>query len=204
MNLKNILITNKELGLQKNHEISLIKSGKKKYIGVINPLKPLSRKNKLKPTEYRVCWECLEILHFSKFGPRSKGWPDLNGNRHKPHCLHCDGVLQKRRHEAIPHHRLYLLAQRRAKRDKLPFDLTSDYIKSIWPKDNKCPILGTTFKFGIKNKHELATIDKMNPKKGYVKGNVVIISFRANQLKRDIEDIEIFNKLYQFYKKYKD
>ena len=32
MNLKNILITNKELGLQKNHEISLIKSGKKKYI----------------------------------------------------------------------------------------------------------------------------------------------------------------------------
>ena len=56
MNLKNILITNKELGLQKNHEISLIKSGKKKYIGVINPLKPLSRKNKLKPTEYRVCW----------------------------------------------------------------------------------------------------------------------------------------------------
>mgnify|MGYP001263881194 CR=1 FL=1 len=44
----------------------------------------------------------------------------------------------------------------------------------------------------------------MNPKKGYVKGNVVIISFRANQLKSDIEDIEIFNKLYQFYKKYKD
>ena len=46
--------------------------------------------------------------------------------------------------------------------------------------------------------------NKMNPKKGYVKGNVVIISFRANQLKSDIEDIEIFNKLYQFYKKYKD
>ena len=29
MNPKNILITNKELGLQKNHEISLIQSDKK-------------------------------------------------------------------------------------------------------------------------------------------------------------------------------
>lgn len=79
--------------------------------------------------------------------------------------------------------------------------ITEEYIKSIQPKDNKCPLLRTEFKSGMKNKDVLPSLDKVVRKKGYVKGNVQIISFRANQLKSDIDDFEIFKKLYEYCKK---
>ena len=53
----------------------------------------------------------------------------------------------------------------------------------------------------MKNKDVLPSLDKVVRKKGYVKGNVQIISFRANQLKSDIDDFEIFKKLYEYCKK---
>ena len=54
------------------------------------------------------------------------------------------------------------------------------------------------FKSGIKNKQVLPTLDKVVREKGYVKGNVQIISFKANNLKSDIDDFAIFKKLYDF------
>jgi hypothetical protein len=40
------------------------------------------------------------------------------------------------------------------------------------------------------------TIDKIDPKKGYVKGNVWIISFRANRIKYDasLEELALITK----------
>jgi hypothetical protein len=64
--------------------------------------------------------------------------------------------------------------------------------KELWGKGY--PILGTEFKSGIKNKHALPTLDKINPKKGYVRGNIAVISFRANQIKSDVTDINVFKK----------
>ena len=94
------------------------------------------------------------------------------------------------------------MAKGRAKKNNLPYNITEEYLKSIWPKDNKCPILGTEFKSGISNKHQLPTLDKIYPKKGYVRGNVAVISFRANQMKSDITDFKLFKKMYEYYKKY--
>ena len=84
----------------------------------------------------------------------------------------------------------------------MPYNITEEYLKSIWPKDNKCPVLGTLFKSGKANKYQLPTLDKIYPKKGYVKGNVAVISFRANQIKSDITDFNVFKKMYEYYKKY--
>ena len=54
----------------------------------------------------------------------------------------------------------------------------------------------------MKNKHDLPTLDKVIRKKGYVKGNVAIISHRANAIKSDVDDFEIFKKLYDYTKKF--
>ena len=62
--------------------------------------------------------------------------------------------------------------------------------------------MGTEFKSGLKNKHVLPTLDKVVREKGYVKGNVAIISFKANQIKSDVDDFEIFLKLYDYTKKF--
>jgi len=96
-----------------------------------------------------------------------------------------------------------IISYRRAKRDALPFDLTSDYIKSIWPKNNKCPVTKKEFLFGVKNRPRVATLDKILPNKGYVIGNVVIVSHMVNAFKSDITDIEVFKDMYDFYKNLK-
>ena len=69
----------------------------------------------------------------------------------------------------------------------LPFDLTVNYIKSIWPKDDCCPILKTPFEIAAKgsNRNTSASIDRVIPNKGYTQGNVVIISMLANRIKNN-------------------
>lgn len=74
-------------------------------------------------------------------------------------------------------------AKRRAAKKGVPFDLSGAYIYSILP--DKCPVFGTTFKFSG-NKvlgPSSPSVDRINPTQGYVEGNVVIISLKANQIK---------------------
>ena len=69
------------------------------------------------------------------------------------------------------------------KRKHLPFNITSEYIKSIWPKDNKCPALGIELKQGvIKVIDSSPTLDRIDNSKGYIKGNVQIVCNLANRI----------------------
>lgn len=73
----------------------------------------------------------------------------------------------------------------RAKKENLPFNLGAEDLK---PYPIHCPVLGVQLNYsGIKGKRDpnRATVDRVIPKKGYVRGNVVIISWRANLLKSD-------------------
>ena len=62
-----------------------------------------------------------------------------------------------------------------------------DWFESrILELDNKCPVFGTEFPAGQKRwVNESATIDRKDVAKGYVVGNIDIISHRANQIKND-------------------
>ena len=75
-------------------------------------------------------------------------------------------------------------AKRRAKAKNVPFNLTTQYIKDIWPKDNICPALGIPFTFGghVTKNYSSAALDRIIPSKGYVKGNVQIVSGLANSI----------------------
>lgn len=49
-----------------------------------------------------------------------------------------------------------------------------------------CPILGMKLDYsGNLRKENSPSFDRINPKKGYVKGNVLICSWRANRIKND-------------------
>ena len=78
-------------------------------------------------------------------------------------------------------------AKARAKKNGLEFNLTPEYLHSIIP--NLCPVLGipldlTTDQSKADIGHR-ATIDRIDNNKGYVEGNVVIVSHRANRIKGD-------------------
>jgi len=164
------------------------------------------------PQEFHLCKWCGETKKFYEFRQVNKrihlgfkkkgGWNDIEGGKRYAYCKNCESARQKQKRDERPAHRLFLLARRRAKKEGLAFNITTEYLESIWPNDNQCPIIRTTFKSGMKNKHDLPTLDKVIRKKGYVKGNVAIISHKANAIKSDVDDFEIFKKLYDYTKKF--
>ena len=94
----------------------------------------------------------------------------------------------------------------KCKKKNLPFDIDVDYLMSIYPKDHKCPVLGFKFEIGRKNLQHTHSVDRIVPSKGYVKGNLVIISKLANQIKSSatLDQLMLvaiyFNKLFHEYK----
>lgn len=89
-------------------------------------------------------------------------------------------------------------AKKRSKKKGLDITIDAQYIRSIWPLDNKCPILGKKFENG-KNfimSNYSATLDRIDNNKGYVQGNVRIISAKANSVKQNcsINDLEFMLK----------
>lgn len=84
-------------------------------------------------------------------------------------------------------------AKKRAKKKNLEFSINTNYIKSIFPLDNICPILKKKFVFGENFVMDdfSATIDRIDNNKGYVKGNIRIISAKANSVKNSLSIDEL-------------
>lgn len=104
-------------------------------------------------------------------------------------CMHTD--LEKRKH--------YLITKlsQQARMKKIPFDICVDDIEWV----DKCPILGYNldyFSIGGR-KFNTVSFDKKDPTKGYTKGNVFIISNRANSIKSDMS-LEQLERLLEYVK----
>ena len=86
----------------------------------------------------------------------------------------------------------------------MPFDLEPQDIKNILNlAGSKCPVLGVDMeisKLGSKNNDLTPSIDRIDPKKGYVKDNIIVVSMRANRIKNDATVDEI-RKVADFYEK---
>ena len=86
-------------------------------------------------------------------------------------------------------------AKVRAKKKKLNFDLDLDYLESI--TTDKCPVFKTKFIWGRYNGRkkilECPSLDRIIPELGYVKHNVVFISNRANSIKNDATERELYD-----------
>jgi hypothetical protein len=70
--------------------------------------------------------------------------------------------------------------KKRAKHSGLPFDIVEEDI--VIP--DVCPVLGIKIcKDNNERKYNSPSVDKVIPEKGYVKGNIRVISWRANMIK---------------------
>lgn len=105
---------------------------------------------------------------------------------------------RKKNHKKDPRIRLREHARRRALDKGIEFDLKT--YKDVPKVPMFCPALGIPLYVGegvcTSNSPSL---DRIDNNRGYVKGNVHVISLKANQSKSNLSFIE-FQKLYKFYK----
>ena len=89
---------------------------------------------------------------------------------------------------------LFYAAKQRAIKYGLEFNIekTDVVIPEI------CPVFG--FKFERGNRDRTPSLDRIDPSKGYIKGNIAVISFRANRLKGNATLDEI-RKVIDYLKK---
>lgn len=97
-------------------------------------------------------------------------------------------------HRGNPQRSYVLAAKNRARKQNVPFDLEPEDI--VFPEI--CPVLGIPLLFskGGRN-NNTPSLDRVIPSLGYVKGNVRIISWRANRLKCDAT-LEELRKLVEY------
>ena len=151
----------------------------------------------------KICSSCKNKISNERFRKINRSnWQGLY-----PQCKSCENILMKAKYFNNPIPQMLSNAKIRAKQKGVKFNLTTKYLKKIFPKDNKCPITGLNFQFGYKNKEKInknnsPSLDRIIPSKGYIEGNVMVISDLMNRMKQDstFEDVE---KLYNFYKKLK-
>ena len=120
-----------------------------------------------------------------KHGAKTKSCGCLKGLYNRTHGLSLKGKL-------TPEYAMWKSAKHRAKVKGLPF--------SIKPSDIKipefCPVFGTRIEIGRckikgKTRANAASLDRIISELGYIKGNVRVISYRANTMKSDASLEEI-------------
>ena len=128
--------------------------------------------------EQKQCYTCCETRPTAEFYCDKAKKDGLS--------YECKGCL-KRRQYAYRNWagRLCDYARRRARKKALPFDITPAYLRTLFVK--RCPALGVELFYGAgKGKDPApnsASLDRISPGLGYVRGNVQIISLQANIIK---------------------
>lgn len=105
--------------------------------------------------------------------------------------------------KSYPEKRLHKAAKERAKATGQDFDIeVSDVVIP-----DRCPILGCEFESNLGKGQganpRAPSLDKIIPELGYVKGNVQVVSFKANSMKRDGSIEELLNFAEWVLKTYK-
>ena len=137
--------------------------------------------------ECHVCKETKAISEFSIRKGRKKFW-------HR--CHSCENEYIKNWYRNLSREKqLIKTAKRNAKIKSVPFNIEIHEI--VIP--DFCPVFGTAIRkeWGL-DRDNGPSLDRIIPEKGYVKGNVIVVSWRANRLKGEAT-IDEMRRLSSFY-----
>ena len=151
-----------------------------------------------KPNRYKVCDNCEQSLNLGKFSLIEK-W-NINSDT-KNTCKKCSIKIRQaeklnRDWKVDAAKLLYSNIKSRCKRIGREFSIELEDI--LIPE--KCPVFGFDLKREDRQTWMCApSVDRIDSSKGYIKGNVTVVSRRANIIKRDAT-IEELEQLFNYYK----
>ena len=114
----------------------------------------------------------------------------------------CDPCYRKFRGELGVHMSevTRLMIKRADERGRYDVDIYRSDIYAVWPQDNKCPIMGTVFTIGG-DLDTSPSLDRVDPKRGYLPDNIQVISNVANRMKNSADDEQLL-KFAHYYIEY--
>lgn len=146
--------------------------------------------NNLDFNKSKICSSCkqkLKLLDFSKHRKQPDGFTY--------ECKNC--ILFKKKTKGIN----LAFHKSRSKKKGMEFNITNEDL--FLPE--YCPILNIKLDYAGKLKDHSPSVDRIDNSKGYVKGNVIVISYLANAMKNkaSFEQLRNFsiniNKLINYY-----
>ena len=138
----------------------------------------------------KECRGCNQLLPITSF-TRKRCYPD--GYEHR--CTPCRKAAYPT-HATDDRRKRWIITRikSKCKRQNIPFSLTAEDI--IIP--DRCPVLGIPLVFGRGARaptDNSPSVDRVIPSLGYIKGNVIVISQRANRIKNDATREELVRVL---------
>ena len=115
-------------------------------------------------------------------------------------CNKCKNKIQNIAKHKYPEKFLFYRAKCRAKKNGIPFDLKLEDLKI--PK--VCPVFKKSFVYMTGKQEDFSvSLDRIDNTKGYIKENIIIVSWLANKIKSTATPKEI-QAVATFYKKLKE
>lgn len=131
-----------------------------------------------------ICKEVKPLDHFS-----------LSGKYHHSYCRPCEVRYKAERRQADRRKAQFIKIRDRARAEGTEFSI--DIEDFVIPE--VCPVLGIPLtRLGSRN--NLPSLDRIDPTKGYVNGNVLVVSFLANRIKNNAT-VDQLKSVYEFYAK---
>jgi hypothetical protein len=166
--------------------------------GVLKERKEFNKKRKEKDGLQHNCRLCSRAILARRYREKlaEKGQtakPYSSWDERQPRVVDGFGNLIEFDQGTVDKLRILLVnAKRRAREKHCPLDIDLHHVASLYV--DKCPILGVELNWG-KNTGVATpnspSLDKVDPNLGYVRGNVWIISHRANTIKNNATPQEL-------------
>lgn len=147
-----------------------------------------------------LCNNCKNYLPETEF--TSNGSKNKDRNFKKYCCKKCSTKRQNsyiknlddntKLHKTL-NYRL-LGAKERSIKSKINFNIDLEYIKNLWEiQQQKCKISNIEMTFEMRKGRTFTnvSIDRIDSKKGYVKGNIQLVCMAINQMKSDLTKEEL-------------
>lgn len=138
--------------------------------------------------ETKTCSKCNKTKSLDFFTLRS------DRKYYDTRCKDCVNSYNRKYRVYNPLHNMFHGSKLRAKKKGIEFSISKEYLESIWPKDNLCPAL----KIPLTSEGEKGrrtrfspSLDRIDNSKGYIEGNIQIISWQANTMKSNATEDQL-------------
>ena len=141
------------------------------------------------PEPSQICRICKKLKTIDNF---HKNKTNKNGVDYR--CKPCRKLEANNKRFSNYFQEYLRVKKSECKSKEIDFDLTSEHLEEIWT--GICPIFNIDINYNNKGKGSYhinqAHLDRFNPEYGYIKGNVMWISGRANRIKYNatIDELE--------------